>query len=385
VARELYPLTGVVRDYAWGSLTAIPDLLGEPASDRPAAELWFGAHADDSAFVTGTSTTLLEVIDADPQHLLGAVTIDRFGAQLPFLLKILAAEHALSIQVHPTLDQARAGFADEDARGIARDATTRNYRDPNHKPELLCALTEFDALCGFRPIADTLRLLAALDLSVLGPITAQLGGLDGLRAAFVAVLALPGPVVAEVVAASAGLTGEWAGLGAAIARAAQDYPGDVGLVLMLLLNFVRLQPGEAIFLGAGNVHAYLHGLGVEIMASSDNVLRCGLTPKHVDVEELLRITDFAPLADPRCPVGPGRAGFDIPVPDFAMASLVLAQAGPCRLASDQPQILLCTAGSARVATGAEEVRLTRGRAVYVSPHAQVRVDGDATLFVATVG
>ena len=374
---DVYPLTGAVRDYPWGSPTAIPELIGVEPTGRPVAELWLGAHADDSARIAGTDTSLLDLIGDDPARLLGSAVLEEFGPRLPFLLKVLAAEHALSIQVHPNLAQAEAGFAAEDARGVPRDAPERNYRDPNHKPELLCALTEFDALCGFRPIADTLRLLAELPAAPLAPIAALLAGPDGLRAAFTAVLALDAAAVEAVVAGATGLTGEWAPVGAAIAAVAADYPGDVGLVLMLLLNLVRLRPGEAIYLGAGNVHAYLRGTGVEIMANSDNVLRCGLTPKHVDVPELLRITEFAELPDPRWPAVAG--SFAVPVPDFRLTRLEVDE--PTGLDDPGPSIVLCTGGEVRVGTSA----LTPGHAAFVLPGTPVTLEGAGTVFVAGVG
>jgi mannose-6-phosphate isomerase len=378
---ELYPLTGVIRDYAWGSRTAIPQLLGQRPTGAPAAELWLGAHADDSAVVTGTDTSLRDVIAADPPQLLGTGVIERFGPELPFLLKVLAAEHALSIQVHPTRAQARAGFDDEDARDIARTAPERNYRDPNHKPELFCALTDFDALCGFRPVEQTLRLLEELALPQLRPITALLRGPNGLQGAFTAILAFDSIVADAVVEASSRLTGEWADLQTAIVRTAQDFPGDIGLVLMLLLNLVRLRPGEAIFLGAGNVHAYLHGLGVEIMASSDNVLRCGLTSKRIDVPELLRVTEFSALREPRCPVdeSAGERRFVVPVPDFGLSIFTLD--GPkVTVSADGPQLLLCTDGAATVRAGSELLSLARGQSVFVAAGTSVSLEGVATVF-----
>ncbi len=273
MTESLLALDGVIRPYAWGSRTAIPELLGIPPTSEPAAELWLGAHPDDPCSVPVLGVTLDTAIAADPQRLLGSTVRDRFGDQLPFLLKVLAADHALSLQVHPTLAQARAGFADEQARGIALDAADRNYRDPNHKPELIYALTEFDALCGFRPVAETLRLFDALDLAELRPYRALLAGADGLRAAFSALLTAPDPlplvdaVVGACTAAERLDEPEFAAAARATLMAAGDFPGDVGAVVALLLNTVRLAPGEAIFLAAGNVHAYLRGVGVEIMAS----------------------------------------------------------------------------------------------------------------------
>jgi len=367
-------LDGVLRRYEWGSRTAIPQLLGEEPDGRPAAELWFGAHADDPSPAGGRP--LDEVIAADPVGLLGAGVVDRFGPQLPFLLKILAAEKALSIQVHPNREQAMAGFAAEDAAGVERNAPNRNYRDANHKPELICALTPFDALCGFRPVAATRALLAELALPELRFVEAALAADDPLRGAFTAVLTHPDPGAAvAALAARAEASGVDALAGVRLAAA--DFPGDVGVLVALLLNYVRLEPGEAIYLGAGNVHAYLRGTGVEIMANSDNVLRCGLTPKHVDVPELLRITEFAELADPRWPAVGG--SFDVPVPDFRLVRLEVEE--PTGLDDPGPLIVLCVEGR----LGLADLELAPGRAAFVPVATAVTLAGKGTAFVAGVG
>jgi mannose-6-phosphate isomerase len=384
----IYELDGVIRPYAWGSRTAIPALLGLPPSDKPAAELWFGAHPDDPSPTHGT--TLDKVIADDPEGMLGSGVVAEFGPRLPFLLKVLAADAALSIQVHPDLAQARAGFAAEDAAGVPRDAPNRNYRDDNHKPELLCALTEFDTLCGFRPVLATLALIDALDVAELASYRALLTEPDGLRAAFTALLTAAAEPLADAVAAALPrLAGtEWATLGEALTRVADDFPGDIGLAVALLLNFVRLAPGEAIFLPAGNVHAYLHGVGVEILANSDNVLRCGLTPKHIDRPELLRITDFTPLAEPRWPdLGSDhRHDFRVPIPDFALQSVDLdadPQLEQGAIGGERPYLVLCTSGEVRVNSA---VTLGPGHAAFVPARdAAFTLTGAGEAFLATVG
>lgn len=367
-------IDGVRRHYEWGSRTAIPDLLGVDPDGRPTAELWFGAHPHDPS--PAGSSTLDRLIAADPSGVLGAAVASRFDGRLPYLLKVLAAERALSMQVHPNLDQAREGYAREQAAGIAEDAPERNYKDPNHKPELLCALTPFDALCGFRPVESTLSLLDELSLAELDFLADLLHGSEPLRAAFTAVLEHSD--IAPVVAALGDRVAD-AGDGPLYATrlAAEDAPGDVGVVLTLLLNYVRLAPGEAIYLGAGNVHAYLRGMGVEIMASSDNVLRCGLTPKHIDVPELLRITDFTALRDPRWPSVGGR--FEVPVPDFALTRLAIDEA--TGLHDDGPSLVLCTAGSVAVA----DVPLQPGHAAFVPAGEAAVISGSGEVFVAGVG
>jgi len=373
----VYALDGVIRPYAWGSRTEIPALLGLAPTGMPAAELWYGAHPGDPSRVG--DSTLDKLIAVEPERLLGSSVVQTLGPQLPFILKVLAADTALSIQVHPNLAQARAGYAAEDARGLPRDAPLRNYKDANHKPELLCALTEFDALCGFRPVGATLRLLDVLELAWLRDVLAG----DGLRAAFTALVSLdePVPMVEAVVARLPRLAGtEWAPLGDALTRVARDFPGDIGIAEALLLNFVRLVPGEAIFLAAGNVHSYLSGMGVEIMANSDNVLRCGFTQKHVDVAELLRITDFTELAEPRWPAVDG--AFHVPVPDFTLSVVD----GAARLADPVPRIVLPIEAPVRIEAERAVVELDRGRAAFVAAdEAAVNVRGTGRIFVASTG
>jgi mannose-6-phosphate isomerase len=398
----VFAVDGVERDYAWGSTTAIQRLLGREPDGRPCAELWFGAHADDPAHVPVLGATLDTVIEADPLGLLGQRVVDRFGPRLPFLLKVLAADKALSIQVHPTLDQARAGYAADNAAGLAPDAPRRNYRDANHKPELLCALTPFEALCGFRPVADTVRLLDALRLDGLRPVRDLLADPGaGLRAAvaYLLTLADPAPLVTAVLGAAATVEppSEWHGAARAVLLAGADLPDDIGVVLALLLNHVRLRPGEAIYLAAGNVHAYLRGTGVEIMANSDNVLRCGLTPKHVDVAELLKVADFSELTRPRR--RPDRADvrgtdFGAPVPDFRLRVADLdgyrepgRADGSCATdTAGLPQLVLCTSGRVTVDVGASSVELTPGRAAFVpAGETAVSLTGAGRTFLATVG
>ncbi|MEU4151424.1 mannose-6-phosphate isomerase, class I [Streptomyces sp. NPDC026659] len=378
-------LDNTVRPYAWGSPTAIPHLLGTEPTGQPQAEMWMGAHP--GAPSRTPRGPLTEVVAADPERELGGAAVAKFGPRLPFLLKILAAGAPLSLQVHPDLAQAREGYADEERRGIPVDAPDRNYKDANHKPELICALTEFDGLCGFRPAAEAAALLEGLGVDSLKPYADILRARPedaALREALTAILTA-GPedmarTVAEATAAFIRLGGPYA----PYTGMARHYPGDPGVIAALLLNHVRLQPGEALFLGAGIPHAYLDGLGVEIMANSDNVLRCGLTPKHVDVPELLRIVRFEP-GDPgvlRPEVSPeGEEVYETPIDEFRLSRLVLPEGGAVRdLSRDTPQILLCTAGTVR----AGEHELSPGHSVYVPAGERVEVAGTGTVFRATV-
>ncbi|MDR6980361.1 mannose-6-phosphate isomerase [Streptomyces sp. 3330] len=378
-------LDNTIRPYAWGSPTAIPHLLGAEPTGEPQAEMWMGAHP--GAPSRTDRGTLVEIIDADPQKELGAATVAKFGPRLPFLLKILAAGAPLSLQVHPDLAQAAAGYADEERRGIPVDAPHRNYKDANHKPELICALTEFDGLCGFRAPTHAADLLDGLGIDSLKPYVDLLHAQPeeaALREVLTALLTADREEMAHTVARAAAACDRLGGAYAPYAGIAHHYPGDPGVIAAMLLNHVRLQPGEALFLGAGIPHAYLDGLGVEIMANSDNVLRCGLTPKHVDVPELLRIVRFEP-ADPgvlRPEAAPdGEEVYETPIDEFRLSRYVLSPGAPAHdLTLPTPQILLCTAGTVR----AGEHPLTPGTSVFVPAGHKAEVAGAGTVFRATV-
>ncbi|MFF7738062.1 mannose-6-phosphate isomerase, class I [Streptomyces sp. NPDC007984] len=378
-------LDNTVRPYAWGSPTAIPQLLGVEPTGEPQAELWMGAHPGAPSR-TGRGT-LVEVVDADPEKELGPATVARFGPRLPFLLKILAAGAPLSLQVHPDLAQAKEGYADEERRGIPVDAPHRNYKDANHKPELICALTEFDGLCGFRDPLAAAALLDDLGVDSLKPYVDLLHAHPedaALREVLTAILTADPGEMSRTVTEAAAACDRLGGAYAPYADIAHHYPGDPGVIAAMLLNHVRLQPGEALYLGAGVPHAYLDGLGVEIMANSDNVLRCGLTPKHVDVPELLRIVRFLP-SDPgvlRPEASPdGEEVYETPIDEFRLSRYVLPEAGAAHdLTRPTPQILLCTAGAVR----AGEHDLTPGESVFVPAGEKAEVSGTGTLFRATV-
>ncbi|MFJ2816812.1 mannose-6-phosphate isomerase, class I [Streptomyces sp. NPDC091279] len=378
-------LDNTVRPYAWGSTTAIPHLLGVEPSGEPQAEMWLGAHP--GAPSRTARGTLVEVIDADPEHELGPAAVAKFGPRLPFLLKLLAAGAPLSLQVHPDLAQAQEGYDDEERRGIPVDAPHRNYKDANHKPELICALTEFDGLCGFRDPAESADLLAGLGVDSLKPYVDLLRAHPedaALREVLTAILTADPEAMRHTVTETALACAHLGGAYAPYADIAQHYPGDPGVIAALLLNHVRLQPGEALFLGAGIPHAYLNGLGVEIMANSDNVLRCGLTPKHVDVPELLRIVRFeaADAGVLRPEAAPdGEEVYETPIDEFRLSRYVLPENGPVRdLTRATPQILLCTQGT--VLAGEDE--LTPGRSVFVPAGEKAEVSGTGTIFRATV-
>ncbi|MDX3854776.1 mannose-6-phosphate isomerase, class I [Streptomyces sp. AK02-01A] len=382
-------LSNTVRPYAWGSTTAIPELLGVAPTGEPQAEMWMGAHPGaPSRLDRGAGEQPLSaVIDADPETELGAAAALKFGPRLPFLLKLLAAGSPLSLQVHPDLAQAREGYADEERRGVPIDAPDRNYKDANHKPELICALTPFDGLCGFRAPGEAAELLARLDVDSLKPYVDLLHAHPeeaALREVLTAVLAADPDEMAATVTETAAAAERLGGDYTPYVSIARHYPGDPGVIAAMLLNYVQLRPGEALFLGAGVPHAYLNGLGVEIMANSDNVLRCGLTPKHVDVPELLRIVRFeASEPDVLRPEASssGEELYDTPIDEFRLSRYVLTPDAAVRdLTAATPQILLCTAG----APSANDLALTPGTSVFVPAGEKAELSGVGTVFRATV-
>ncbi|GGS25595.1 mannose-6-phosphate isomerase, class I [Actinokineospora fastidiosa] len=398
-------LRNAVRPYAWGSRTTIAELLGLPVpAPHPQAELWMGSHPGDPSVLIDAGCTLLERIDADPEGQLGAPTARRWGNRLPFLLKILAAEEPLSMQAHPSAEQAAEGWAREEALGIPRDAAHRNYPDPTAKPELVCALTEFHALAGFRDPHRTVELLDAVRTPGLSPHIDLLAGQpdsDGLRALFTTWITLPStalqalmPDLLEACVLHVKDHGEFSLECRTVLELAERYPGDAGVLAALLLNRLVLGPGEAIYLPAGNLHAYLHGTAVEILANSDNILRGGLTPKHVDVPELLRVLDF------RCgpmPVNSGTASGRVRVyrtdaPEFELSRVDWAEGEDetVALGGPAPRILVCTDGAVEVECGGTTLIVTRGSSAWLcaaDPAPLARpVSGTACqVFVATVG
>ena len=391
-----------IRPYAWGSRTAIAELLGAPSpAPHPQAELWMGAHLGDSSSLIGPAgeRPLIESIADKPVLLLGERVEARFGPRLPFLFKVLAAAEPLSLQAHPSADQAARGFELEEAAGLPIDAVGRNYKDASHKPELICALTEFQALCGFREPATTVRLLADLAVPQLDHYLSLLSGqpdADGVRALFSSILTIPSAVLApllnSVLTACVGLVRAGSAFSAEYRTAlelGERYPGDPGVLASLLLNRVSLQPGQALFLAAGNLHAYLSGVGVELMANSDNVLRGGLTPKHVDVPELMRVLDFTAgeveILD-GTEVRPGELVYPTPTAEFRLSRLSLS-AQPLDLNHDGPQVVLVVDGSATVTDAdGRAVTVERGRSAWISAaDLGVHITGVGTAFRATDG
>ncbi|QYB00074.1 mannose-6-phosphate isomerase, class I (plasmid) [Rhodococcus sp. USK10] len=409
-------LHGAIRSYEWGSRTLLAELTGRPSpSDRPEAELWLGAHPADPARVddAGSDISLLDVISADPFGQLGAANASRFRGRLPFLLKVLAAEDPLSLQAHPNSTQAREGFERENANGVPLDSPARNYKDDHHKPELVVALTKFEALAGFRDVRRTVALLRALDVEELDRCAQQLEAQtssSGVRALFTQWITgdeHPATLITGVVEACRqylsterdGAEGEFAAEAQTALDLGVKYPNDPGVLISLLLNRITLEPGEGLFLAAGNLHAYLRGAAVEIMANSDNVLRGGLTPKHVDVPELLKVLDFRPASMPVVRAdGDGRDNrrlYRTPETEFELTRLHLdtstssTSATTATLGAGSPRIVLCTAGSTVLSSHCDSLELSAGQsawlpasnpAVTLAPALQ-----HAQVFVATIG
>jgi mannose-6-phosphate isomerase len=394
-------LEPVIRPYAWGSRYGIAELQGRPApSPGPEAELWMGAHpsAPSGLERDGRWRTLDAAIAADPGRELGPGCVARFGTRLPFLLKVLSAERALSIQVHPSRDQAEAGYRAENERGLRPEDPARNYTDDWPKPELLCALTPFEVLAGLRSPSDAAGILRALAVDQLRPLAARLEDAateEVLRDVFGSVLDWPVPgragLVADMTAACARLAaarGCYASDCAAAVRVAADHPGDIGLVALLLMRHTVLRPGQAVFMPAGGLHAYLSGTGVEVLANSDNVVRAGLTSKHIDVPELLKLLDPAvtvPVLSP-APLADGISWFDTPAPEFRL-HLADLTGHAVTLPGAGPRIVLCTEGAALLRTeSGGPVKVGRGESCFVSAaDGLVRGTGPAHLFLVSPG
>jgi mannose-6-phosphate isomerase len=395
---RIHRLENPVQHYAWGSRTAIPELIGRPApAAEPWAELWMGAHAVATSRVAGPggrSEPLDAFVARDPRAVLGPAAAARFAGRLPFLFKVLAAAEPLSLQAHPNLAQAKEGFARENRAGIALDAPERCYRDANHKPELICALTPFHALNRFRGPAEVAERFAALGEPLLAqPIAAlrERPERSGLAGFFQLLWTLSDRTRSSVIARAI----EWARTAdgepeARWVRAlAERYPGDIGVTAPLLLNVVELAPGEALFLPAGELHSYLEGVGVEIMASSDNVLRGGLTPKHVDVGELLRTLTFRTGASPRLTpraVAAGERRYETPAEEFALAVLEAIPGRPYTATTPRGiEILLCTAGSGWIAAN-DRHPIARGDCFVVpAAAAPYTLEGELTVYRASPG
>lgn len=366
-------LINAVQNYAWGSKTALTELYGVQNPDNlPMAELWMGAHPKSSSkvMIDGQPRSLRDVIDADQNSALGTAVAERFR-ELPFLFKVLCADQPLSIQVHPNKKASELGFAKENADGIPLDAAERNYKDPNHKPELVFALTPFLAMNAFREFSDIVSLLQP----VSGAHTAiahflEKPGAERLAQLFASLLNMQGEEKSRALGVlKAALNNQQGEPWETIRVISEFYPDDSGLFSPLLLNVVKLEPGEAMFLFAETPHAYLKGVALEVMANSDNVLRAGLTPKYIDIPELVANVKFEPKPAGELLTQPQQNGseldFPIPVDDFAF-SLHDLNATPATLAQDSAAIIFCVEGEAVLSKGEQHLVLKPGESAFIA-------------------
>ena len=369
----LVRISGEEKNYPWGSKNLIQDHLGLGLNNQALAEIWFGTHDGGQSKLTSSGKTLAEAI----------------GSKLSFLVKFLAADSPLSIQVHPNASQAKAGFAKENAAGLDLTDPKRNYRDDSHKPEILIALSPFEALCGFRPRAEVLEIFLAFSES-----EARFGELAALAATDASMEEifselLEDQLLAERFSSSVEILD--ADSLAERARALvvgllEKHPGDTGTLVALLLNHVGLESGEAIYLPAGNVHAYLSGLGLEVMAASDNVLRGGLTSKHIDKSELMNVADFSELAKPVVStkkLAVGLVEYPVAASEFRVYR---AQISGSNLLADidlpAAAVIVCVSGELAVSTSLEEREiLKKGEVAFVSEAKKFSLSGSGDAFV----
>ena len=393
-------LKNTIQEYAWGSYTAIPKLLGHDSpAGSPQAELWMGAHPRAPSMVKcdGWWISLAEVIKQHPQDVLGKEVAEKFNNRLPYLFKVLAAAKPLSIQAHPSRSQARHGFERENRLKIPLDAENRNYKDDNHKPECICALTPFWALNGFRKISEMLSLLKkvcprGLEREIAG--LQEKPDSQGLKRFFYTLMTMSGrrqqKIIAEALLNAQKLLQDdqvfkW------MIHLHREYPDDIGIFAPILLNLICLEPGQAMFLPAGELHAYLDGVGLELMANSDNVLRGGLTPKHVDVPELLNILTFKErkiTVLSKQAINDCEAIYSSQAEEFILSVITIKKgqqySSPVKRSIE---IILCTEGNASIVDieQGKAVSLARGSSVIIPAAVKAyRLDGNATFYKASV-
>jgi mannose-6-phosphate isomerase len=410
----IYTLINTIQKYAWGDRHIMPDFMRKANPDNePWAELWMGAHPKAPSRVVrwppasdepGLST-LDALIAADPISMLGQETVRCFDGKLPFLFKLLAAGMPLSIQAHPARAKARRGYEKEQETSIPLDASERNYKDPNHKPETIIALSRFEGLCGFRPIDEivtNIKLVAGqhwrhyagrladdpgkLELSVL--FYNMISAKDDTKARILrTTLHRAERIIKDEPPASTNArTFGW------IKRLMDIYPDDIGAVAPLMLNLFDLRPGQALFLGPGEPHAYLGGFGAEIMANSDNVLRGGLTSKYVDVPEFISVLGYDSHSIEVLEAIPGEDGFmNYPdrCADFSIARATINNSLESGARPDAPEILLCTSGELQIDAAEQHhsgrLAMLRGDSVFVPANVPAyRITGNGDVFRASL-
>lgn len=394
-------LKNEILDYAWGSKSFIPEMLGlTPPFKKPQAEMWMGAHnkAPSRVIVDNEIIPLNRLIEEYSEDILGAVTSDKFSGELPFLFKVLSAAKPLSIQAHPDKTQARVGYKRENSSGIAIDDPKRNYRDSNHKPELICALTAMWALKGFRRPGEILKLFKPLNN------ISETCGIDilqkqpdetGIKLFFLNLMNREKNEAFSLVENTVKMLSPIKDQNAAyewVEKLNQEYPGDMGVLSPLYLNLFEIKPGEAVYLPACELHAYLSGSGLEIMANSDNVLRGGLTPKHIDKKELANVLSYAP-AVPEIIKGSKPESFETYFPSTAeefILSVINLPDNKFLYKNDgqrSVEIILCTEGSAEIsdATTGDRKILNKGTSMLIPSSVQgYSIKGKAIIYKASV-
>ncbi len=374
---NIFKLDNVIQTYAWGSQTSIQQLFGiENETGQPQAEIWMGAHPNGCSKMETTGELLSDIIKKYPVETLGHYTYQRFG-DLPYLFKVLAADKPLSVQVHPKLSDAKIGFEKENQKGIELNAFNRNYKDANHKPELVYALTFYRAMNGFRPIAEMVSIFEQANVSVLSEAVAQLKASptsSSLQAFFTTVMSLTGKDKTDALAQL--IEGSDTKAKTKVAREAfdmvvefsEEFSDDIGLFSPLMLNVIELEPGEAMFLHAATPHAYVQGTGLEIMANSDNVLRAGLTPKHMDIEELISHTEFHSIPFDAIRLNPikkdNKQNYPIPVDDFGFEIMEVLGAMETQFVRGA-EILFCVEGEVTIENEQSTVTIKAGQSVFV--------------------
>ena len=393
-------LKNPIQDYAWGSRTFIPQLIGElTPANTPQAELWMGAHpkAPSQVLCDSEWISLAELIQENPEGILGDSVAKKFSNKLPFLFKVLAAAKPLSIQAHPNRDQARQGFARENRLKVPLNDPHRNYRDENHKPEMICALTPFWALSGFGKVEDLITLADRLGTPTLRDKVINLRGQsddEGLKKFFTTLMIMDRDHQEQMVAEVVKQCEKYSGTEAAfewIIRLNQDYAGDICVLSPIFMKVVRLEPGEAMYTPSGKLHAYLEGVGMELMANSDNVLRGGLTTKRIDVPELLKILNF--ITHEAGPLRPEWRGiteslYHSPAEEFMLSVISVGEGSAFRSSRKRSiEMMICTEGNAHITDlrNGDVLSLNKGTAIIIPAAAgQYRIEGKAIIYKAAV-
>jgi mannose-6-phosphate isomerase len=403
---HFFKLENAVQHYDWGSPWMIPELVGtENSAMIPWAELWMGIHpAAPSMCIDeekNRKISLVDLIKENPDFYLGDETQKVFN-NLPFLYKVLSADKPLSIQAHPNLEQAKEGFERENKAGIDIKAPNRNYKDANHKPEIMCALSPFTAMCGFREIAEIEKLLNILDCSALNlPLAAlkdssQNGGLKGFLGTLFAMNIDDRKNLTDAILEHgrdfAAKNETYKAEFELCVEFAQLHPEDPSIIAPLYLNLIQLKPGEAIFLPAGVLHAYVYGLGMELMANSDNVLRGGLTSKYIDAEELKKVLNFTPFMPEILKASNSEENlfaYKTECRDFELKHYQ-HKSGTVNYVDSAPSIIFVTKGTLIIQdseTG-KTLTLKKGESAFIAPskkNGAIILSGDFEMYSASTG